>query len=331
MDLSLVWAAVIVVGVVMYVIMDGFDLGVGILSPWVRSESDRSVMMASVAPVWDGNETWLILGGVAILAAFPRAYASLLPALYVPIILFLVGLILRGVAFEFRHRAERSMALWNWSFAVGSTLAAFSQGVILGAFIQGFDISGVTFVGGPFDWFSIFSIVIGIAMVIGYGLLGATWLIMKTRGEFQDWCYRAAMGLGAGVLAAMAVVSIWTPLADPQIAERWFSWPEMLWLMPVPVVAALVFLGLWRALVSRRELAPFVLSILAFLLGFLGLAISLWPYIVPRHLTIWQAASTPDSQAFLLVGALILLPVILIYTGHNYWVFRGKTDRADGY
>ena len=331
MDLSIVWAAVIVVGVVMYVIMDGFDLGVGILLPWVRSENERSVMMASVAPVWDGNETWLILGGVAIMAAFPRAYASLLPALYFPIFLFLFGLILRGVAFEFRHRAERSTGLWNASFAIGSTLAAFSQGVILGAFIQGFDLSGVTFVGGPFDWLSPFTIVIGVAMVVGYGLLGATWLIMKTSGDFQDWCYGAAIKLAVGVLAAMAVVSIWTPLADADIADRWFSWPGMLWLLPVPVVTAFVFLGLWRALVRRREIAPFVLSILAFLLGFLGLAISLWPYIVPRHLTIWDAASTPGSQAFLLVGALIMLPIILIYTGHNYWVFRGKTDRADGY
>jgi cytochrome bd ubiquinol oxidase subunit II len=331
MDLSIVWAAIIVVGVVMYVILDGFDLGVGILSPWVRSDSDRSVMMSSVAPVWDGNETWLVLGGVAIMAAFPRAYASLLPALYAPIFLFLFGLIFRGVAFEFRHRAERSRRIWNYAFAIGSTLAAFAQGVILGAFIEGFELDGATYVGGPFDWFSLFAIFIGVAMVVGYALLGATWLIMKTSGDFQDWCYRAAIGLGAGVLAAMAVVSLWTPIYDPEIAERWFSWPRMLWLLPVPVVTALVFLGLWRSLARRREIAPFVFSIAAFLLGFLGLAISMWPYIVPRHLTIWQAASTAQSQGFLLVGALIMLPIILIYTGHNYWVFRGKADRADGY
>ena len=331
MDLSLVWAAVIVVGVIMYVILDGFDLGIGILSPWVRKEDDRSLMMSSVAPVWDGNETWLILGGVAILAAFPRAYSSLLPALYLPIFLFLFGLIFRGVAFEFRHRAERSRRLWNHAFAIGSTLAAFAQGVILGAFIQGFDLSGTTFVGGAFDWLSFFTVFTGLAMVVGYGLLGATWLIMKTTGDFQDWCYGAANKLAVGVLAAMAVVSIWTPLTDADIAERWFTWPQMLWLVPVPVVTALVFIGLWRSLLKRREIAPFAFSIFAYLLGFLGLAISLWPYIVPRHLTIWQAASTPGSQGFLLVGALIMLPIILIYTGHNYWVFRGKTDRADGY
>lgn len=331
MDLSLVWAAIIVVGVVMYVIMDGFDLGIGALFPWVRDEDNRSLMMASVAPVWDGNETWLVLGGVAIFAAFPRAYSTLLPALYLPIFLFLAGLIFRGVAFEFRHRAETSRHLWNISFAAGSMLAAFAQGVILGSFIQGFDITGTTYTGGTFDWLTPFAIFTGFAMIVGYALLGATWLIMKTTGDFQEWCYGAAIKLAAGVLVAMAAVSLWTPLTDADIADRWFTWPQMLWLLPVPVVTALVFVGLWRSLTKRNEIAPFVYSIVAYLLGFLGLAISLWPYIVPRHLTIWQAASTESSQGFLLIGALIMLPIILIYTGHNYWVFRGKTDRADGY
>ncbi len=329
-DLTLVWAAVIIVGMILYVILDGFDLGVGILFPFAE-ESDRSRMMASIAPVWDGNETWLVLGGGAIFAAFPIAYATLLPALYIPIILFLFALIFRGVSFEFRAKATRSRRAWSWAFALGSTVAAFGQGMVLGSFIQGFQVEGMRYTGGPFDWLTPFSLFTGLALVLGYGLLGATWLVIKTDGHLQTWCYKAAEWLLAGVLIALAGVSLWTPFLSEDIAARWFSWPNLAWLLPVPLVTLAVALMLVRALRNRRERSPFWWAVGLFLLSFLGLAVSLWPYIVPRQITLHQAAASANAQGFLLVGVLILLPIILAYTVYVYRVFRGKVTEDGGY
>lgn len=332
LDLPLVWASILALGVFMYVLLDGFDLGVGILFPLGETDAERDVMMNSVAPVWDGNETWLVLGGGGLLAVFPLAYAVIMPALYFPVLLMLIALIFRGVAFEFRFKAPpRRRWLWDHSFNLGSVVATFSQGLVLGGFLQGFEVAGRDFAGGPFDWLSPFTVFVGLALICGYALLGATWLIIKTEGELQERFYRLARPLLLGVVLFIVAVSVWTPLKHPTIAERWFSWPNLLYLSPVPIVTALVALLLLRALRRRREVQPFVLSLALFLLCYLGLGISLWPYAAPPSITIWDAASDPSSQLFLLVGTLFLLPFILFYTGYAYFVFRGKVREGEGY
>lgn len=331
MDLPLIWGIIIAFGIMMYVILDGFDLGLGILFPWIRGREQQDIVMTTIAPVWDGNETWLVLNGTALFGAFPLAYSILLPALYVPLLLMLSALVFRGVAFEFRFKAERSRMLWDIAFAGGSTVAAFLQGVVLGAFVQGLAIEQGKFVGGLYDWLTPFSIMTGIGLMVGYALLGATWLIMKTVGELQQWSYQAARLLLIGVLFFVGLVSLWTPFAQPDIAERWFSWPNIAYLSPVPVLTGILALYLWYCLRRRREFAPFLLSITLFLLSYIGLGISIWPYIVPRSITLWQAAAQSETQVFLLVGVAIILPIILTYTAFGYKVFWGKVSKAEHY
>lgn len=330
MDLVLLAAAVMAFAVAMYVLLDGFDLGVGILFPFAPDDAARERMLASVAPVWDGNETWLVLGGVTLFAAFPLAYSVMLPALYLGIILFLTALVFRGVVFEFRPRSTRKH-VWNTAFSAGSMLAAFAQGIVLGTVVEGFDLVDGRYAGGPFGFLSPFTLMTGVALVTGYALLGATWLVIKTEGALQDWSYRTARALGLALLGFIALVSLWTPLAEPAIAVRWFSWPNLLYLSPVPIATAALGWGLWTSLRVRRERAPFVLSVLLFLLAFGGLAISIWPYIVPRHYTLWDAAAQRSSLAFILTGVAILLPLVLGYTWHTYRIFRGKVRDGDGY
>lgn len=289
------------------------------------------MMMASIAPVWDGNETWLVLGGAGLFGAFPIVYATVLPALYIPLMLFLFALVFRGVAFEFRARAETSVRVWNISFAAGSTLAAFAQGLVLGSFVEGLPIVNGHYAGGPFGWLSPFSLFTGLALVIGYGLLGSTWVIRKTEGDVQDWAFRMAKRLGIGLLLSIIVVSLWTPFAEQAIRDRWFSFPNLFFLAPIPLLTAALGLALLLSLKNRRERPPFVLSIGLFLLAYLGLAVSLWPYIVPRAITIWEAAAPPDTQIFLLVGVLMFLPLVLGYTIYTYRVFRGKVKPGDSY
>jgi len=322
--LTLIWTGICAFAVVMYVLMDGFDLGIGILFPFVRQDEDRDVMMNSVAPIWDFNETWLILGGAGLFAAFPLVYAVVLPAFYLPLMLMLIALIFRGVAFEFRFKARTSRALWDRSFHFGSVLATFAQGVVLGGLIQGVEVQGRSFAGGMLDWLTPFSIVTGVALIFGYALLGATWMIWRSSGDLQAWAYQAARPLLYAVLAFIVIVSVWTPIAEPGIRERWFSLPNLFLLSPVPLVTGLTAVGLLRALDRRREVLPFILTMVLFVLSFLGLAISLWPVIVPPSITIWDAASPPESQIFLLVGMVFLIPSILLYTAYCYWVFRGK-------
>ncbi len=340
--LPAIWSVVIAVGVLMYVIMDGFDLGIGLLFPFARDERHRDVMMNSVAPVWDGNETWLVLGGGGLLAAFPVAYATILPALYLPIILMLLGLIFRGVSFEFRFKAaDENKGWWNAAFAGGSAVATLMQGIALGSFIQGFEVTITSeasqrfttaiYAGGMFDWLTPFALLCGVALMAGYALLGATWLILKSDGEYQERAYAWAEYLLAAVVFGLAVVSIWTPFLDPGIEARWFSWPNIVLLAPVPLVTGLVVIQLWRSLQQRREVQPFALSIVAFLLSYLGLGISLYPYVVPHQITVWQGASAQSSLIVMLVGVVVLLPVILAYTGYCYWVFRGKVQPGEGY
>ncbi|MBV9558589.1 MAG: cytochrome d ubiquinol oxidase subunit II [Pseudolabrys sp.] len=330
LDLPLVWAGIIGFSVAWYVVADGFDLGIGILFPFARSEGDRDQMMASVKPFWDGNETWLVLGGGGLLVAFPRAYSIIMPALYLPVIVMLLGLIFRGVAFEFRGLANRKQG-WNFSFAAGSTVASFAQGVILGGFVQGIKVENGAYAGGPFDWLTPFSILCGLGVVAGYTLLGATWLVLKTSGEIAKRGHRQGFYALGAVLFFMAVVSLWTPLAFPRIYERWFTLPNFFYLWPVPMLTALAAFSAWRSLKSGGETVPFVATIGLFLLGFLGLVISSFPYLVPPSLTIWQTAAAPASQTFVLTGTVVLLPVILTYTCYVYWLFRGKIGPGESY
>jgi cytochrome d ubiquinol oxidase subunit II len=308
----------------MYVTMDGFDLGVGILFRPAQRENWRDRMMLSVAPVWDFNETWLILGGGGLFAVFHLAYAILMPALYIPLFTMLIALIFRGVAFEFRFKAEGSKYLWDASFHYGSLVATFAQGVVLGTFVQGFAINGRQYGGGAFDWLTPFSLMTGVGLVCGYGLLGATWVIMKTTGDLELWARRKALRYLAGTIASMAVVSLWVPFLGTSIGERWFTWPNIAYLAPVPILTALAAFALWRTVENGRHYPPFFLAIAMFLLGYLGLGISLFPYIVPPSVTIWDAANTVSSQAFALIGFSIVMPITLIYTVWVFWVFRGK-------
>tara|TARA_R110000787_G_scaffold16622_25_gene50758 strand:+ start:3628 stop:4641 length:1014 start_codon:yes stop_codon:yes gene_type:complete len=329
--LPLIYTGIIAFGILMYVWMDGFDLGVGILFNAAPTEADRDLLMNSIAPVWDGNETWLVLGGGALLVAFPMAYSIIMPALYLPFTVMLLGLIFRGVAFEFRFKAERGRRFWNLAFGIGSLVAAVSQGIVLGAYLDGITVVNGVFAGGSFDWLTPFSILTGCAVACGYALLGATWTAMKTEGALRDWAFGLADRMCIGVLFFMVAVSIGTAYLSDEIAGRWFSWPNIGWLAPVPVITALVALLLFRAVRRRDEIAPFVLTLILFLLGFIGLGVSLWPAIIPPGITIWQAAGDPGSQTFLLVGVVVLVPCILGYTAMTYWIFRGKVKADGGY
>ena len=332
LDLAFIWAGIIAFAVLTYVVMDGFDLGIGILRFFRHEETHRKVMMNSVAPVWDGNETWLVLGGGGLLAVFPLAYSVILPALYLPIILMLLSLIFRGVAFEFRWRTERWRGLWDYGFSIGSGLAAFCQGLVLGALVGGIEVTGREFSGGTWDFLTPFSIVTGLAVVIGYTLLGATWLVYKTTGDLQAWARTQARRAGIGTVAMIVIVSVWTPTINPLYAERWFTWPTAIFSVLVPLLVAGCAYLLWRSLKGgTSDLVPFLASLGLFVLSFAGIGISFYPYIVPGALTIAEAAAPPESLLFLLLGALVLLPIILIYTAYSYWVFRGKVDPEEGY
>lgn len=331
LDLVPLWTVLLGLAVFYYVVFDGFDLGVGMLHGFVPGEAARAMAMNSIAPVWDGNATWLVFGGLGLLTAFPLAFAIIIPAVYFPILIMLLALVFRGVAFEFRFRHPALRRFWDGAFCGGSLVATFAQGVVLGTFIQGFKVEGRQFAGSSFDWLAPFPLATGVALMFGYGLLGACWLILKTEGELQDWARRAAGICLIAVLAAIAGVSIWTPLAHPNIAQRWFSWPNIAFLSPVPIITALIALGEWEALRRRHELTPFLGAVALFLMSFVGIAISLWPMIVPYRYTLWEAASSASTQAFLLIGTLFLLPVILMYTAWSYWVFRGKVRGIAGY
>ncbi|MGX5668936.1 cytochrome d ubiquinol oxidase subunit II [Rhizobium daejeonense] len=332
-DLPLIWAAIIAFGVMMYVIMDGFDLGIGILFPFVPDRHERDAMVNTVAPVWDGNETWLVLGGAAMFAAFPLAYGFLLSALYLPLMFMLAGLIWRGVSFEFRFKAsDRHKPFWDKAFAWGSYIATFSQGVALGAFINGFKLDGTTFTGTALDCFTPFSIFTGFSLMIAYALLGSTWLIMKTSDGLQRRMRDLAQTISIALLVVILIVSIWTPIMHPQVAARWLTFPNFLFFSPVPfLVLGVTWLHL-RVLRNREiHAAPFLLALAMIFLGYTGLAISMWPYIIPPSITIWEAASAPQSMGFTLVGTLLIIPVILVYTAWSYHVFRGKQAVGEGY
>ncbi len=331
-SLPVVWYFIIGFAVLMYVLLDGFVLGIGILAPFADDDAQRDLMMNTAAPIWDGNETWLVMGGAGLMAAFPPAYSIVLSALYLPILALLIALIFRGVAFEFRFKAQRSRWIWGIAFNVGSLLAAFAQGLILGALVEGMPLKGGKYVHeAAFAWFSPFSMLTGVAVVFGYALLGATWLVLKTDGRVQRIAFDLTRPLMLAVIAFMLLVSAWLPFLDPGLMARWFAWPNLLYLSPVPILAIVNAVALWRAVLANRETAPFVLSLCFFALGFTGLVVGIWPNIVPPTLTIWQAASPPSSQGFVLVGACIMIPAVLAYTAYSYRVFRGKVAADAGY
>ena len=329
--LIMVWAFLLAFAVLAYVVLDGFDLGVGILLPGTADREERDVMINSVAPVWDGNETWLILGGGGLFAVFPTAYAILMPAVYLPALFMLLGLIFRGVAFEYRFKTERGRRYWDWGFSGGSMLAAFMQGVILGAIISGVQTDGRQFTGHAFDWLRPFNLFCGFAVVAGYALLGATWLNMKTEGALQERMRKLALPLMALVLVAMGVVSFWTPVMHEEIAQRWFTLPNLVLLSPVPVLVAALAVLTAYGLARHREALPFLATIGFFTLSFVGLGVSFYAFVVPGSLTIFDTAAPASSLWFMLVGALILLPLILAYTAYAYWIFRGKVRPGEGY
>ncbi len=333
LNLPLIWGILIATAVFLYVLLDGFDLGCGILFPFAPSHECRSRMMNSIAPFWDGNETWLVLGGGGLFAAFPVAYAILMPAVYIPVIIMLLGLILRGVAFEFRFKAgEGDRRIWDTCFHFGSLTAAFMQGMILGTMVMGIEVEGRSYAGGPLDWAHGFAVMCGVAMVFGYALLGATWLIYKTDGKTQDWARDVARYVLIWVGIAMAIVSLSMPISDPRIYALWFSTPNLYLLAPVPLITLGVFILIWRDIgAAEAEVRPFLCSIGVFLLGYIGLGISLYPWIVPFAFTLEEAAAASTSQSILLIGTVILLPIILCYTAYSYYVFRGKSSHESLY
>jgi cytochrome bd ubiquinol oxidase subunit II len=329
-DLTVIWAVIIGFAIVAYVVMDGFDLGIGILFPLFKVGPDRDTAMNSIAPVWDGNETWLVLGVGGLLAAFPLAYAIILPALYAPLIAMLLGLVLRGVAFEFRWRDPAHREVWDRAFAAGSSVATFAQGITLGALLQGITVEGRSYAGGWWEWLSPFSILTGVGLMVGYSLLGACWLNWKTEGALQQQAVTYAKRLGVGLLVVIGAVSLATLTLEAQYHQRWLAFPGVLATAQVPLATVIVTFLFYRSLAKRKDIQPFIWALALFGLCIVGLGISIWPDVVPARVTIWEAAAPPRSQLFMLIGAALLMPVILAYTAWAYWVFRGKVG-TEGY
>ncbi len=328
LDLPFLWGFIIATAVFLYAVLDGLDLGCGILFPFAPTDKCRSRMMNSISPYWDGNETWLVLGGGGLLVAFPVAYAVLLPAFYIPLIIMLLGLIFRGVAFELRFKAAPAQRhIWDKCFFYGSTIAAFMQGIILGNFVQGVEVNGRSFAGGSFDWVNPFALLTGVALLGAYALLGSAWLVMKTEGETQRWARSTGRYLLLGTIVGMAGVSIYVPFIEQRFYDLWLSMPNMLYLSILPIISLMVLGLLWKDFSGNvREARPFFLVIAVFTLGYIGFGISLYPWIVPYKFTLWEAAAASTSQSIMLIGTVILLPIILSYTAYCYYVFRGKSS-----
>jgi cytochrome d ubiquinol oxidase subunit II len=330
-DYALIWAGLIAFAVMAYVMLDGFDLGVGILFPFVREQANRDRMINAIAPVWDGNETWLVLGGGGLFAVFPLAYSIIMPALYAPFMIMLLALVFRGVAFEFRWKSRDHRNLWDIAFWVGSLTATFAQGMALGGLVQGIPVSGRAYAGGWWDWLSPFSLMTGVALVIGYALLGSTWLVLKTENDLHKMAMRFARVSAVLMLVMIVIASIWTPFLHEHFRAKWFAWPAMLFVIPVPVLVLIAAFMLFRGLAKEKALQPYLAANALFVLSYIGLVISFFPYIVPSSVTLWAAAAPDNSLKFLLRGAVVMLPIILGYTGYAYWVFRGKVRETSAY
>jgi cytochrome d ubiquinol oxidase subunit II len=330
-DLPLIWAAILSLAVFIYVVLDGFDLGIGILFPYLQSDTQRDVAMNTVAPVWDGNETWLILGGGGLFAAFPLAYAIVMPALYAPFILMMLALVFRGVSFEYRWRDPDHRKWWDLSFHWGSVVATFMQGIVLGAFVQGIEVDGRAYGGGWWDWLTPFTIMCGFALLASYSLLGSAWLVMKTSDDIRDIAYKYSFRMALVTLGFAAVVSVWVPFQSPLVWDRWFTTPNFWYVAPIPALTLWTAGIIFSAIRRRRDYMLYPAVIMLNTLGFVGLGVGLAPYIVPHAVTIHEAAGPDVSLRFMLVGAGLLLPVILLYTGYSYYIFRGKVTAENGY
>ncbi|WP_367103538.1 cytochrome d ubiquinol oxidase subunit II [uncultured Psychrobacter sp.] len=331
LDLPLIWGGLIAFSVFVYVLLDGFVLGCGILFPFTGSDEKRDLIMQSVAPFWDGNETWLVLGGGGLFAAFPVAYGVIMSGLYLPVIFMLFGLIMRGVAFELRFKSSKHRYVWNFFFAFGSNAAAFFQGMMLGTLIHGLEASNRLYTGGPFDWVSPFSIMCGFALIIGYALLGSTWLIIKTEHKLQVWARKVTNWMLSALIAAMVAVTVSMYFSDIKALEGWFSFPGLLYLAPMPIIVLLIFFLLRKDLNTEREYRPFILTVGLFLMGYIGVCLAIFPYIIPYQMTIYEAAAADTTLSFLLIGAGVMIPIILSYTAFGYYTFKGKTSSEDGY
>jgi cytochrome d ubiquinol oxidase subunit II len=330
MDLVHVWMALVGLVVILYVILDGFSLGVGLLFPFTRNEEDRDILMSSIAPVWDANQTWIVFGGGALFAAFPLIYTVLFSALYIPLLTFLFGLIFRGVAFEFRAGSSHKQA-WNHAFFGGSLVATFAQGMVLGAYLSGIQTEGSRFSGGAFDWFNGFSLMTGTALVAGYCLLGATYLILKTTGDIQQRAFRQASGSAWAVTVFLLIVTVWTPIHDPSFVQRWMSEPRVYVVWSFPVMGIVSLAALFVSLKRRHETGPFLSSLFVFLSAYLGLQAAIYPFAVLPSITLYDAAGQAETLVFTLWGVSIVLPVVLGYIVYSYWVFRGKVTATESY
>lgn len=349
LDLTLLWAVILATAVFLYITMDGFDLGIGILFPFMKDKAWRDTMVNSVAPFWDGNETWLILGGGGLMAVFPMAYAIIMPALYIPLIFMLLSLVFRGVSFEMRFKAKSNQGqrFWDQAFSLGSIGAAFCQGIMVGALVQGIKVTNGMYSGAWWDWLTPFSLFTGVAVVIAYGLLGAAWLVWKTEGSLQAYAKKMTYKLGIATLSCIVLVSAIMPLLSAAFRERWFSLPNLFYAAPIPFLVVLLS---WRFFLSVQQkekpalfnashdfrpmwqdAAPFLYALGLFFLTYMGLCVSMWPHIVPPNITLHEAAANPVSQQFLLIGAAVLVPIILAYTAYVYWIFRGKIGKDTGY
>ncbi len=331
LDLPLIWGGLIAFSVFVYVLLDGFVLGCGILFPFTGSDEKRDSIMNSVAPFWDGNETWLVLGGGGLFAAFPVAYGVIMSGLYLPVIFMLFGLIMRGVAFELRFKSSKHRYVWNFFFAFGSNAAAFFQGMMLGTLIQGIEASNRLYTGGPFDWISPFSVICGFALIIGYALLGSTWLIIKTEHKLQVWARKVTRWMLSALVAAMAVVTVSMYFSDIDAIEGWFSFPGLLYLAPMPIIVLIIFFFLRKDLSTEREYRPFLLTVGLFLMGYIGVCLAVFPYIIPYQMTIYDAAAADTTLSFLLIGAGVMIPIILSYTAFGYYTFKGKISSESGH
>lgn len=318
------WAAVIAFAILMYVVLDGYDLGVGILFGTSHDESHRVTMMGAIAPYWDGNETWLVLVGTGLFAAFPTVYAIFLSAFYLPVWLMLFGIAFRGVAFEFRNRSKRMRPVWDRGFFLGSLIVTFVQGAAIGTMVKELPVVNGRYAGGAFEWLTPFSILCGAGAVLGYALLGAAWLVLKTEGELRDWAYDRLSRLLLGVVSILIAVFVFALVTHLHVLDRWLAHP---WLLILPLLGFLAIIGLWQSVRQRpHESLPFAMAVLAVVFSFLTLAASFWPYMVPYTVTVQDAAAPAQSLAFLFWGGgLIVFPVVLIYTGAVFWIFRGKT------
>ncbi len=331
MDYALIWYMLIAIAVFAYVALDGFDLGIGILFLGGDSVEERDLMMNSIAPVWDGNETWLVLGGGGLFAVFPLAYAVVMPALYAPLIIMLLGLIFRGVAFEYRFRTRRGKFLWDSSFFIGSLVATFTQGVMLGTLLQGVEVLDRQYNGGWFDWLTPFTLFCGLVTISAYTLLGACWLLIKLPQTYQSSYYATAKRSALALVVMIAILSIWLPLSNADIAARWFAFPQALLFLLIPAACAYLVYLLFKDLIEHKPLQAYLASLGLLLLASLGFGVSTYPYIVPHSLTYTEAAAPDSSLKFLLTGTLFLLPLIIAYTAYSYWVFRGRLNEGEGY